>query len=152
MIRGVLSSLVAGIVLSGCVGTSIPTQRDPSCSWDSTVPANAASICTAVYDTLNSVARAEERGNTSLTAHLVSNVSTRSRILAHGRSLRAQKVQGLHVVPSITLDQISPHVVGAGFYLNGNVAGGRVNAPLTVELRVHAGQAVIINDQPGQEW
>ncbi len=152
MTRLLGASLVAGILLSGCAGTLLPTRQNPSCSWDSTVPSNASAICSAVYSTLNTVAHAEETGNRATMNRLIVNVAVRRRIMAHGRALRAQHVQNLHVVPSFTLAQIHAKTFGAGFYLNGDIRGGRVNAPLTVELRVEGKRAVIVNDQPGQEW
>lgn len=152
MIRSLPALPLACVVLSGCLGTSVPTVSNPSCSWDSSVPSNAASICRAVYSTLNGIARAEQTGNTASIRRLVSGRAVQRRILAHGRSLRKQGVSGLHVVPSITLDLLHPGTVGAGFYLNGTVRGGRVNSPLTVELRVTGGRATVVNDQPGEEW
>lgn len=152
MIRPSAALLLAGTLLSACAGTSLPTRQNPSCSWDSTVPGNASSVCSAVYRTLSLVARAEETGNRGVMKRLIANAAVRHRIMAHGRVLRAQHVRNLHVVPSITLDHIHPMTFGAGFYLNGSIRGGRVNAPQTIELRVQGNRAVIINDQPGQEW
>lgn len=152
MIRRLGPALVLSLLLSGCLGTSLPTQQNPNCSWDSTVPANSGTICVAVYRTLNGVARAEETGDRAAIHRLVANARVRGRITKHSRALRTQSVSDLHVVPSFTLDQLHAHIFGAGFYLNGQVRGGRVNSPMTVELRVVRAQAVIVNDQPGQEW
>jgi hypothetical protein len=152
LIRPLVALLLAGTLVSACSGTTLPTRQNPSCSWDSAVPGNAATVCSAVYRTLSSVARAEETGNRAVMNRLIVNAGVRHRIMAHGRALRAQRVRNLHVVPSITLDHIHRKTFGAGFYLNGNIQGGRVNAPQTIELRVEGKRAVIINDQPGQEW
>lgn len=152
MIRIVSLVMLSSILLAGCLGVSVPTPQRPSCSWDSTVPPNAGRVCRNVYSTLNAVAHAEETGDNATMRRLISSHPVRRRIMAHGRTLRSQQVQNLHVVPSFTLDQLHPHIVGAGFYLNGNIRGGRVNAPQTIELRVTRTRAVIVNDQPGQEW
>lgn len=152
MIRLAASLLVAGTLLSGCLGTSVPTQSNPSCSWDSSVPAHASSICTSVFHTLSSIAAALQTGNDAAIRRLVSSGSVRHKLVNYGRGLRAQGVRNLHVVPSITLDQLKRGSIGAGFYVNGNITGGRVNAPQTVELRLVHGRASVINDQPGQEW
>lgn len=138
------------MLLGGCAGVSLPSAATPSCSWDSRVPANSAAICTAVFRTLNTVAAAVQSGDNATIARLVRKDSVRKRLVSYGRTLRLQHVKGLHVVPSLTLDAIRPHLVGAGFYLS--VRGGHANAPQTVELHVAGSRAVIINDQPGQEW
>jgi hypothetical protein len=150
VIRGLVLAVGMTLMLTGCLGTSLPSTQTPSCSWDSRVPANSASICSAVYRTLNTVAHAQQMGDNRTVARLATKPSVRKRLIAYGRTIRAQGAQNLHVVPSLTLTRIRRHLFGAGFYLN--VRGGRTNAPETMELRVEGPHAVIINDQPGQEW
>jgi hypothetical protein len=152
VIRRVALLLVVGAILTGCTGASVPTSEHPVCSWDSAVPANSEPVCSAVFHTINAVARAEQMGNDAAIKRLVAGASARRRIISYGRTLRAQGVRDLHVVPSITLDRLHPHTFGAGFYLKGAVRGGRINAPLTLELRMRGSGAVVIADQPGQEW
>jgi hypothetical protein len=152
VIRPLAPLLVILPMLSGCLDTSIPTRHNPSCSWDSSVPPNASTICSTVFRTLQSLATAEQKGNNGVVRRLVSLPRVRHRIIRYGASLRGQKVSNLHIVPSFTLDQLRPSYFGAGFYLNGDLPGGHVNSPMTVELRVNKGRAIVINDQPGQEW
>lgn len=138
--------------LSGCLGVSLPTQKQPVCSWSSRPPSSANVLCRLTFTTLQSVAAAELKGNDCGIHHLVSNKSVATRIIQYGRSERQNGLQWLHVVPSITLDDVRPGYVGAGFYILGKSRLGRISAPETLYLRVHDGKAVVIADQPAQEW
>lgn len=150
MIRPLAFAVGMTVLLTGCLNVSLPSTGKPSCSWDSYVPPNAATICSEVYQTLNAVAHAEQTRDDRTINRLVTRASVRKRLIDYGRAIRSQNARGLHVVPSLTLTLIHPNVFGAGFFLN--VRGGRTNAPETMELRVIGSQALIINDQPGQEW
>lgn len=140
------------IGLSGCLGISLPTQRKPICSWGSQPPGNAAALCREVFSTLSGLAQADFTGNTGTVRRLVPNRAVARRIIQYGVMQRRNGVRVLHVVPSIALDNVRPGRVGAGFYLLSESRAGRGSTAETLYLRVRHGHALVVADQPGQDW
>lgn len=152
MSRRALTGLaILPFFLCGCLAGSIPSQSKPSCSWSSTPPSNAGSLCQRVFRTLADVVRAERRGDNA-TIRRIAAPPIAGRIIAHGRGLRRQGILDLHVVPSITLETLDSGEIGAGFYLQGKTRAGKVHQPETVYLDVGSRRARILHDQPLQEW
>lgn len=149
--QAVMASLLM-IGLSGCLGISLPTQRQPICSWGSQPPGNAATLCREVFSTLRALAQADFTGNTATVRRLVPNRAVARRIIRYGIMQRRNGVRVLHVVPSIALDNVRPGHVGAGFYLLSESRVGRGSTAETVYLRVRHGHALVVADQPAQDW
>jgi hypothetical protein len=140
------------IGLSGCLDISLATQHHPICSWSSQPPANAGTLCKETFRTLRALARADFKGNTAAIRQLVPNRTVAHRVIQYGVMQRRQNVRVLHVVPSIALDSVRPGYVGAGFYLLSESSSGRGSNPETLYLRVRHGRALVVADQPGQDW
>jgi hypothetical protein len=98
------------------------------------------------------VAQAEVRGNNHTIHRLVPSQAVARRIIAYGKSIRAQHVTFMHVVPNVTLQTFPGNIVTADLYLIGQTKEGRISRYESVYLRLHHGQARILRDQPGQEW
>ena len=147
-----LSLAVLLLLVSGCFPARYPTQNKPVCSWSSQPPDNADALCSTVFRTLRTVVRAQVTGDDRTVRRLVTSRRVSGRIIAFGRILRANGARGVHIVPSITLAVVSLGRIGAGFYVLGKDRHGRIKKPETVYLRVREGRAVIVGDQPRQEW
>lgn len=143
---------VLALLVTSCSLVDYPTQSNPSCSWVTTPPSDADTLCRAVYRTVDAVARAEVRGDAHTVRRLVTSGEAAARILAYGGTLRAARVRGFHVVPSMTLDGSEPGTVRASLFILGRPPSGRLRATETLYLRVHHGAALIVRDVPGQEW
>lgn len=140
-------------LLAGCFPGEVPTQQSPRCSWDSTPPARADTICQTIFQTLSTVVRAEVSGDNRTVRRLVPTRLVADRIIAYGETVRAGGDPSVHVVPSFTLDNATrSKYIGAGFYLLGKTRSGKLQAPETVYLQIRHGQAFIVDDQPGEEW
>jgi hypothetical protein len=146
------AATVGLLLLSGCMGVLLPSQKHPSCSWGSEVPPHAGTLCTATVHTLQALAQASVRGDVRRIRHLAPAAGVASRIIATSRSWRAHGPLSLHVVPSITLSAARNGSIGAHFYLLGKNAQGPIQSENTVYLRVHAGNAVVVGDQPAEDW
>lgn len=149
--RAVAACLLT-VGLSGCLGLSVPTQRHPICSWGSQPPANAGAVCSEAFATLSAVTRADFKGNARSVRRLVPNRTVARRIIKFGIAQRQGGVRVLHVVPSIALDVVRPGYIGAGFYLLSESRAGKGSLQETVYLRVRHGRALVVADQPGQDW
>lgn len=150
---------ITGVVtaLSGCGIAGIPSQQRPACSWGTQIPSNADALCTVAFKTLSTLVRDEVRGNDRAIHLLVSNATVARRIIVFGRDQRANHIIFLHVVPSITLATTQQGLLGAGFFIVGKTHSGKISAPETVYMRVYhvgvaASRAVVVEDQPDQEW
>jgi hypothetical protein len=138
------------LLATACLG-QVPTGTDPSCSWTSDVPGNADSTCRQVYATLQSIARAEQRGDTATIHRLVPVHAVAARIITYGARLRARSVRDLHVRASLTLDALEKPFVGASFDLLGKTRDGRLTAQEVVSLRLQHGQAFVVRDVPFED-
>jgi hypothetical protein len=134
------------------LGISYPSQTRPTCSWTSQPPSNADALCNAVFHTLRSLADAEERGDDATVRRLVTNPAVAHRIIAYGRTLRAAGVQNLHIVPSFTLGRVPGGYLGAGFFILGKTRHGTSEGKENVYLHFRGETAIVVRDQPAQEW
>lgn len=138
-------------VASAC--GNLPSQSNPTCSWTSQPPGNADTICRESFHTLTQIARAEVRGDNKTVHALVSNRSVAARIIDFGKRERARGLKELHVVPSLTLGSLqTSNQTGVGFHLGGKRVHGNFEGSETVYVLIRRGKAVIVLDQPGQEW
>lgn len=148
---GLLSAL-AVCALVGCGIPGLPSQQHPDCSWNSVVPSNADQLCSVAFRTTSALVRAQVRGDDPAIRRLVSNPRVAANIIAYGRLRRSQRINFLHVVPSMTLDAGNPHLLGAGFFVVGKTAAGRVDDPETLYMVVHGSSAQVTQDQPNEAW
>lgn len=146
-----LVCLLALTSLAGC-DLGLPTQNNPSCSWNITPPSHSATICRIAFGTLKSIVRAEVAGDNRPIRRLVANPRVARKVIAYGDQQRLQGLKFMHVVPSLTLDITSQGLVGAGFFIVGKTRGGRIADPQTVYMRLHGGTAQVTEDQPDQQW
>jgi hypothetical protein len=145
-----LVAWLAGLI-SAC--GAYPSQTNPTCSWTSQPPGNADAICKETFMTLTMVVKAEERGDSRAVRDLVTNPLVAARIIDFGSTQRAKGLRELHVVPSLTLGSLpGPNQTGVGFQLGGHGKNGNFEGSETVYVRIKAGRAVIVADQPNQEW
>jgi hypothetical protein len=147
-----LSLVMAPMLLSGCMSVSIPSQSDPSCSWSSQPPGNADSLCVSTFHTLRSVLNAAIQGDGATLRRFVPNPTIRHRIADFGTTVRHKGNISVHVTPSFTLGITPNGDLGAEFNIVGSTHHGDVKAPQTVYLAARGGSAVIVHDQPMQEW
>lgn len=147
-----MTACLLTVGLAGCLGISLPTQRHPICSWGSRPPANASAVCSEAFATLSAVTQADLNGNTRKIRELVPNRAVARRIIQFGAAQRRAGAHVLHVVPSIALDDVRPGYFGAGFYLLSESRAGKGSLQETVYLRVRHGRALVVADQPGQDW
>lgn len=155
-IRRIASGGTGGLLLLSCLGgcslVSVPSQAHPDCSWSTSPPGNQKSLCAQTFRTLRALAQAAASGNDSTVRRLVPNASVARRIIAYGRDQRRQGLQWMHIDPSIAMGTVSGGRVGAGFYIIGRSGAGKISAPETLYLRVRDGRAIVVGDQPAQEW
>lgn len=145
------SFVLVCLILPGCLGSSYPSQSRPVCSWTNQPPPNPGAVCRRIFSTLRSIAAAETAGNDAAIHRLVPNSSVAQRIIRHGRVVRGQGVTGYHVVPSFTLKRF-PGYIGAGFYLVGQTKKSKISDQVTLYLKLERGTAIVIRDQPAQDW
>jgi hypothetical protein len=139
------------VLIAACGG--YPSQSNPTCSWTSQPPGNADAICKETFRTLTKVAQAEAKGDFKTIHTLVSNPSVAARIIDFGNSERAQGLKELHVVPSLTLGSLqTSDRTGVGFHLGGRRVHGSFEGTETVYMQIRGGRAVIVLDQPNEEW
>jgi hypothetical protein len=140
------------IVLAGGCGSDLPTASNPSCSWASDPPSNAASVCTKTFATLSAVTAATVRADTGTVRRLVPNQAVAGRIIAYGRKLRSEgNATSVHPVPSLVLN-VTSLGIGALVYLSGLAGSTKVKDEETVYLDTTHSQAVITGDTQGQDW
>ena len=139
------------VALTGCLSEPVPTQSDPSCSWTTTPPGNASTMCDRVFPVLNAVTHAIQTGNDAVIRHYAAP-AVANRIIAYGRQLRPLGVSGLHVVPSFTMSVEGKGEVGAGFYVLGKSQQAPIKDQESVYLRMTPRSARIVHDQPQQNW
>jgi lipid-binding SYLF domain-containing protein len=101
---------------------------------------------------LSAIVRAEVHGDDRTIVALVPNPQVARKIMAHGRTLRAQRLKYLRVTPSLTVGWVVGGRLGVGFNIVGKTAHGSVEAPQQVYLRRAAGSYRVVADQPFQEW
>lgn len=140
------------VCLSGCTIPGLPSQQHPVCSWASQPPVDADRVCSQTFSTLTSLVAGERRGDNGTVYKLVSSPVIARRIINFGAEQRANRVTNLHVVPDLTLAITPRGYVGAGFYILGKGRKGQVNAPQTIYLKLRHGRAVVVGDQPNQDW
>ncbi len=150
--RKAWASSALSLLLSSCGLAGYPTQAHPSCSWANQPPRDADTLCDTAFHTLQTIVTAQVRGDTQTIRRLVMSQATAARIVSYGSTLRAERVRGLHVRPSLTLDVLAPGSLGASFYLIGRTQNGKLSTGETVYLQVRHGLAVVTHDVPGQEW
>lgn len=116
------------------------------------VPSNGEQLCTVAFSTTSALVRAVVHGDSRAVHRLVSNPRVAGKILAYSSLRRGQRIRFLHVVPSLTLDAGNPQLLGAGFFVVGKTAAGRVNDPETLYMVVRGSSAVVTQDQPNEAW
>jgi len=140
------------LLLGGCALVQYPSQARPICSWASTPPRGAGALCTTTFRTLKTLASSEARGDNASIRRLVADSKVARRIIAYGATARGERAYNLHIVPSLTLDTSLPGLVGAAFDLAAQGRLGQIHVSETVYLRIRRGTAVVVHDQPGEEW
>jgi hypothetical protein len=133
-------------------GAGVPSRARPSCSWMSTPPGTASTVCASIYATLQSIARAEKSGDNLTIRRLVASRVASAKIIAHGSRLRQQHVRDLHVAPSYTIGLMPDGSYEAVISLVGLTSGGKITAPQQLVLRRERGALVITGDRPDEEW
>lgn len=145
--------LLVAAALNGCAPPTMPTQQNPSCSWEKAVPAGADRICRITFRTIKALVDAEAQGRDRTVYQLVTNRRVAKRIAAHGAVVRAQHLRQYHAVPSITLDVPIPGVIGANADIRAKKPdNSSVKLSETIYMRIRNGTAYVFDDQAGQEW
>ncbi len=146
--RRLLAVILLPLLLLGCSAN----LKHASCGWANEIPANGTQVCNAAYETLRAIARAEARDEPKTIRRLVSAARVAQRIIRFGRSLRAQGLQYLRTTPLLVLTA-RPHnraIVSA--YIVGRTSSGKINSQEVVIVHVHDGRAIVVGDQPNQDW
>jgi hypothetical protein len=139
--------------MAGCLSVTYPTQQRPTCSWASQPPPNANTLCSTVYRTLTTLVNAELSGDDRAIRRLVTDPQVAGRVVSYGRTVLAQGRASMHAVPSFTLDTATqPGEIGANFSIVGKTQQGQINTQETVYLRIRHGTALLVADQPGEDW
>jgi hypothetical protein len=144
--------LLLPLVTSACGLPGLPSQNDPTCSWTSAIPANHDRVCKTTFETLSALVRADVRGDWATIHRLVPTASVAHKIVVFGQQERAQRIIYLHVVPTLTLGAVRGGLLGVGFNITGKTHEGNVQAPQSLYLRLRRGRALVVQDQPDQEW
>jgi hypothetical protein len=144
--------LVAG-GMAGCglFGT-LPSQNNPTCSWTSEPPKDSAAFCQTVFRTLQALTGAELHGDDRTIHRLVTKPAVAARIILFGRQKRHDGLRFLRPSPSVTLGASVNNTTGVHLEVVGQTGSGKVAAPETVYVRLHAGTAYVVDDQPEEEW
>lgn len=135
-------------MLAAC-GPTLPSAANPTCSWNSTPPANAESLCRVSFSTVSAVTSAVAAHDAHRLRALVHNRAVVNRLLFYSTWIREHGAQGLHVVPTLTLDSSFGDRLGVYFFLRGLVHGGKLQDDAVLFLRVSGSHAIVVGDQPG---
>ena len=147
-----LAVSLAAVLLGGCA-TDMPSANNPVCSWEKSVPDNGDAICRETFHTVNALVRAQVHDDTATIHRLVVTPRVGSRIINHGRSIRAQHISRYHVLPSIILDLPVKGVVGASVELRGKkLSGSTYSNTETVYMHIRNGTAYVFDDQALENW
>jgi hypothetical protein len=158
---GMTTLLVSGIatvalllLLAGCSlnVTEPPNVAKPTCGWSSPIPANGDKICAVAYRTLATLTTAEVRGDNRQIRRLVANPAVARRIIRYGQQVRAQRVQSFHPVPNPLLALESHSKIDVAVSLVGKTRQYELTEVEAITVQIRHGRAIIIADQPGEEW
>jgi hypothetical protein len=137
---------------AGCSITSLPSQADPTCSWESDLPPNPDAVCRRTVAALQRVTRAAAQGNAAIIHEEVIDPVTARKIIAFSHKVRAEGVKHLHIVPSIALNMLPGGRIGAGFYVLGTLPQARLNSQETLYFAWVAGKYVVTASDLDKDW
>ena len=143
------------VVLSlgaGCSITSLPSQGNPTCSWESDLPPNPDAVCRRTVSALQRITRAAAEGNQAVIHRDVIDPVTARKIIAFSQKVRSERVTHLHMVPSIALNVFPGGRIGAGFYVLGTLPRSRLNSQETLYFRWVAGRYVVTASDLDKDW
>jgi hypothetical protein len=146
------AAMLASSVLGGCRLASLPSQQNPTCSWESDLPSNADAVCTRTVHVLQSLATAVAHGDIATIRRYVVDRSTVARMTVYSQTVRAEHAYGIHVVPSIGLDREANGRIGAGFYVLGKTATQKLNSQETLYFNWVDGRWVVVNSDLDKNW
>jgi hypothetical protein len=92
------------------------------------------------------------RGDDATLRRLIANARVRGNIARFGTSVQDKGNISVHITPSFTLSISNAGYLGAEFNIAGKTHHGNVQAPQTVYFTRRAGQQVLVQDQPDEEW
>lgn len=140
------------LALGGCSLAALPSQSNPTCSWESRVPDNADAVCTRTVSALQKMTAAVARGDARTIRRLVVDPVTAGKMILYSQRIRAAGARGLHVVPSIALDQEAHGRIGAGFYVLGTTRRRRIKSQETLYFNWVRGRYVVTASDLEKDW
>lgn len=147
-----LAALCTLALAGGCSITGLPSQSNPTCSWESDLPKNPDAVCKRTVRALETVTAAVAQDEEATIHGLVIDPVTARKMISFSHKVRAEGVKHLHVVPSVALDILPNQRIGAGCYVLGTLPHSRLNSQETLYFGWVGGRYVVTASDLDKDW